>query len=192
MDIFIVENFLLFRGFMKRSFGVWGLWGVAVVSVLGTLFHFLYEWVEGQRWASFVATFSGVNESTWEHMKLFFFPAFLFGVIEWFFFKDIDCFWCIKLRGILCGLILIPVIFYTYNGVIGKSPDWVNITIFFVAVIIAYIYETRLFKENDIRCKYSKLCFLALLVIGVLFIVFTYFTPTLEIFRDPISGSFGI
>ena len=176
---------------MRRSFGIWGLWGVAVVSVLGTVLHFLYEWVDG--WlAVLVAPFSGVNESTWEHMKLFFFPALLFGVFEWFFFKDIRCFWCIKLRGILLGLTLIPIIFYTYNGVIGKSPDWVNITIFFVAVIIAFIYETRLFRNNKSGYEYSKFCFFLLLIIGVLFIIFTFYAPKLDIFKDPITGSYGI
>ena len=48
---------------------------------------------------------------------------FLFAVVQSFFFRDRREYWCVKHRGILLGLALIPVIFYTYNGVVGKSPD---------------------------------------------------------------------
>lgn len=112
---------------MKRSIGFWQLIGFAVTSLGGTLLHFLYEWLDEAVW---IAPFSGVNESTWEHMKLLFWPMFIYAIVQSFFFRDRENFWCIKLRGILLGLVLIPVIFYTYNGVIGKSPDWFNIAIF--------------------------------------------------------------
>ena len=125
---------------MKRSIGSWQFVGFAVTSLLGTILHFLYEWLGEPIW---IAPFSGVNESTWEHMKLLFFPMFLYAILESFFFKDLENFWCVKLKGILLGLGLIPVIFYTYNGVIGKSPDWFNITIFFICAAISYIYETK-------------------------------------------------
>ena len=174
---------------MKRSIGLWQLMGFAVTSLGGTLLHFLYEWT-GE--AVFVAPFSGVNESTWEHMKLLFVPMFIFAIVQSFFFKDRDNFWCIKLRGILLGIILIPVLFYTYNGVIGKSPDWLNIAIFFISAAISYIYETRLFHENKLICKSPKWRIFALCVIALLFVVFTFATPELGIFRDPLTGTYGI
>ena len=174
---------------MKRSIGLWQLWGFAVTSIGGTLLHFLYDWLGGAMW---IAPFSGVNESTWEHMKLLFWPMFIYAVIQSFFFKDTENFLCIKLRGILLGLVLIPVIFYTYNGVIGRSPDWINITIFFVAAAISYIYEARLYNGADTVCLSKKLSFSVLCFIAILFIVFTFRTPTVEIFRDPLTKSFGI
>ena len=174
---------------MKRSMGLWQLWGFALTSVFGTLLHFLYDWLGGSVW---VAPFSGVNESTWEHMKLLFWPTFIFAIIQSFFFKDRADFWCIKLRGILLGQALIPIIFYTYNGVIGKSPDWINITIFFVSAALAYLYENWAFKQDRAECRYPKLAFSALCSLALLFIIFTFRTPELEIFRDPITGTYGI
>ena len=97
---------------MKRSTGLWQLWGFAVTSLGGTILHFLYDWLGGAKW---IAPFSGVNESTWEHMKLLFWPMFIFALVQSFFFRERKDFWCIKLRGILLGLILIPVIFYTFS-----------------------------------------------------------------------------
>lgn len=174
---------------MKQKVNLWELWGFAVASLFGTLLHFLYDWTGG---AVFVAPFSGVNESTWEHMKLLFWPTFVFALVQSFFFKGQGNFWCIKLRGILLGLILIPVIFYTYNGVIGKSPDWINIAIFFVSAAALYLYEAHLFRKNEVRCKRPRLALAILIFIAVLFVVFTFFAPELGIFKDPLGGGYGI
>ena len=63
---------------MKKNSFLWGLGGFTFTSVMGTLLHFLYELSGGRLWA---AVISGVNESTWEHMKLLFWPLFLFALI---------------------------------------------------------------------------------------------------------------
>ncbi len=174
---------------MKRTINLWQLMGFSVTSFLGTVLHFLYEWLGEAPW---ISPFSGVNESTWEHMKLLFWPMLLFAAVQSAFFCDREDFWCIKLRGILLGLILIPVIFYTYNGAIGKSPDWLNIAIFFVTAAIAYLYETRLFKRETLHCRSKKGAILALCVIALLFGLFTFFPPALGIFADPLTGGYGI
>jgi len=171
------------------SIGICQLVGFAVTSLGGTILHFLYSWLGEAIW---IAPFSGVNESTWEHMKLLFWPMLIFALVESFFFRDRGDFWCVKLRGILLGLILIPVLFYTYNGVIGRSPDWLNIAIFFVSAAIAFLYETRLFNSEKLYCKSQKLPIAVLSAIALLFIVFTFITPEIGIFRDPLSGAYGI
>jgi hypothetical protein len=174
---------------MKRSIGLWQWMGFAVTALAGTLLHFLYDWTDESLWA---APFSGVNESTWEHMKLLFWPMLLFAIAQSFFFRDRGDFWCVKLRGTLLGLALIPVLFYTYNGVIGVSPDWINIAIFFVSAAAAYLYENRLFKAENVRCRHAKLAFALLCIIAILFVVFTFLTPEIGIFKDPLTGTYGI
>jgi uncharacterized membrane protein YhaH (DUF805 family) len=174
---------------MKRKAGLWQLMGFAVTALLGTILHFLYDWL-GR--SPLIAPFSGVNESTWEHMKLLFWPMLLFAAVQRFFFRERQDFWCVKLRGILLGIILIPVLFYTYNGVIGSSPDWINIAIFFISAAISYIYETVEFKREKSSCISHRLAFLSLCAVMILFVVFTFFTPEIGIFEDPITGKFGI
>ena len=174
---------------MNRSIRLWQLFGFGVTALGGTLLHFLYDWLGEARW---VAPFSGVNESTWEHMKLLFWPMLAYAVVQSFSFKDQKDFWCIKLRGILLGLTLIPILFYTYNGAVGKSPDWLNIAIFFVSAAAAYLYETRLFERGTETCKRPQLAVAALCLIGVLFVVFTFATPEIGVFRDPLTEEYGI
>ena len=124
-------------------------------------------------------------------MKLLFWPMLLYAVVHSFFFGDRKDFWCIKLRGTLLGLVLIPVLFYTYTGVIGKSPDFINIAIFFIAAAIAYFYEYRLLKKEPSPCDGRK-ALVILLTLAALFVLFTFKVPTLAIFKDPTSGSYGI
>ncbi len=174
---------------MKLSIGIWQWIGFGVTSALGTFLHFLYDLSGGAAWAALI---SGVNESTWEHMKLLFFPMFGFAIVQRSFFSEREDFWCVKLKGILLGLVLIPVIFYTYNGVIGKSPDWINIAIFFISAAVAYIYETRQFNKATAKCRSPKLAVGLLCLIAVLFAVFTFVTPEIGIFKDPLTGTYGI
>ena len=70
---------------MDRSVRLWQLFGFGVTALGGTLLHFLYDWLGGALW---VTPFSGVNESTWEHMKLLFWPMLLFAVVQSRAFRD--------------------------------------------------------------------------------------------------------
>lgn len=174
---------------MKQKLLRWQFAGFAVTAFGGVLLHFLYNWMQ-QR--ILIAPFSSVNESTWEHMKLLFFPMFIFAQFQSRFFKEFKSFWCVKLVGILTGLVLIPMLFYTYNGAIGKSPDWFNIAIFFISAAAAFILETWLFKKNTLHCKSPWLAFALICLIGVLFVVFTFVTPRIPMFQDPLKGTYGI
>lgn len=173
---------------MKRSVSLWQLFGFAVTSLGGTLLHFLYGWSGNAVWT---APFSAVNESTWEHMKLLFFSMFPYALIQSRFFRDFPDFWCVKCKGILLGLGLIPTLFYTVNGVFGKTPDWINIAIFFAAAAIAYLYETRSLARQDASCRYPKAALGLLCLIAVLFAVWTFVPPQINLFRDPLTGGFG-
>ncbi len=174
---------------MKQAVNTWQLWSFAVTALGGTVLHFLYDWLNAAIW---IAPFSGVNESTWEHMKLLFWPMLVFAVVQSFFFKERKDFWCIKLRGILLGLALIPILFYTYNGVIGVSPDWINIIIFFISAAAAYAYEASLLRTITTHCKSPGAALLTLCVIALLFAVFTFVTPKIGIFQDPLTKTYGI
>ncbi|MBR2388518.1 MAG: hypothetical protein IKB02_07120 [Clostridia bacterium] len=174
---------------MKKKIGPYQLLGFSVTALSGTLLHFLYGWLGKALW---VAPFSAVNESTWEHMKILFWPMFIFAIVESLFFREREDFWCVKLKGILLGLTLIPVLFYTYNGAVAKSPDWLNIAIFFISAAAAYIYETRQFNNETTVCRYKKLSIFILILFAFLFVLFTFRTPEIGIFRDPLTGSYGL
>ena len=173
---------------MKKDISLWQLAGFAFTSLGGTLLHYLYEWTGD---SVIVAPFSGVNESTWEHMKLLFFPLFIFALIQSRFFKEDKGFWCTKLYGTVFGLLSIPILFYTANGAFGKTPDWINIAIFFVSAAIVFLLESHLFK-NSFFCRRAHTAFAVFCIIGALFVLFTFLTPQIPLFADPVTGSYGI
>ncbi|MBE6688257.1 MAG: hypothetical protein E7588_03140 [Ruminococcaceae bacterium] len=174
---------------MKKHIALWQFAGFAVTSFLGSILHFLYDWTNENTLSALI---SAVNESTWEHMKILFFPMFIFALIQRRFFKKAENYWCIKLIGTSIGLILIPVLFYTLNGIFGPTPDWVNITIFFVSAATSYILEAILFKADKPQCPFNRTAFLLLCLIGALFIIFTFYPPQILLFRDPLTGTYGI
>ena len=173
---------------MKQQSILWQAAGFAAATFGGTILHFLYDWTGG---SILVSPFSGVNESTWEHMKLLFWPLFLIALIQRRFFRDQENYWCVKLAQILLGLTLIPVLFYTYNGVFGQSPDWINIAIFYLTAALVFLLERWAFKR-DRHCKSPQLALAAICFIGVLFVLFTFKPPQIPLFRDPVTGTYGI
>ena len=169
---------------MKQRSILWQAAGFAAVTFVGTILHFLYDWTGG---SILVSPFSGVNESTWEHMKLLFWPLFLFAMVQRLFFRDQENYWCVKMVEILLGLVLIPVLFYTYNGVFGKSSDWINIAIFYITALLAFLFEWWAFKKDWLQCRFPWLAFAAICLIGVLFVVFTFVPPQFPLFQDPLQ-----
>ncbi len=174
---------------MKQNIDLWQLIGFATTSLLGSLLHFAYD-LTG---LLLLAPFSAVNESTWEHMKLLFFPMLLFALVQRAFpGKAYAGFWSIKLRGTLLGLTLIPILFFTLRGIFGTTPDAVNILIFFLAAGLAYLYETRLFAKAPTPRLPESISLLALGLLTLAFVLFTFYPPAIPLFADPIDGRFGI
>lgn len=162
--------------------------GFVFTGLLGTFLHFLFDLTGGSAAAGLV---SAVNESIWEHMKLIFYPMLLFAALDYAFGgRDGEGFWCIKLRGILLALVLIPVLYYSYTGILGRSADWFNVTIFFLAAGAAFGAENRLFRSGGCRLP-AWAALLLLAVLAALFTVFTFRPPHIPLFQDPITGSYG-
>ena len=174
----------------KRLF-YWELAGALFTAALGTLLHFVYDWSGG--WGA-AAAFSAVNESTWEHMKLLFFPLFLFSVVQVCVMgRNYPNFLAVRAVSILTGLVLIPVLFYTYTGVLGRSVDWVNIALFFLAALGAFLLDFRLLRRSRISAPWQQI--LGLIVLWALafcFVWCTFHPVELALWRDPVTGGYGV
>lgn len=175
---------------MRKSPSLWQMAGFIFTSIAGTLLHFLYE-LSGEMLLA--APFAAVNESIWEHMKLLYFPMLVYALIEYFVWgKHAEAFWCVKLLGIVLGLILIPVLYYTYTGALGINADWFNIAIFFFAAGLTFWVEAQLFRREWYCPISARAAVLLLVLIGGAFAVWTFCPPQLPLFRDPLTGSYGI
>ena len=126
-------------------------------------------------------------------MKLVFIPSLIFALIQSVNgVKDYECFWFVKLIGILLGTISIPVLFYTLGGVFGELSAIVNIAIFFIAVFIEYLTELILFNKLNCKRRLKWFSIIVLIIILVLFFAFTFNPPNLPLFLDPVTNGYGI
>ena len=175
---------------MKRSVLRWELIGVIVISVLGTILHFAFEW--SGEWAP-LGAISAVNESVWEHLKIGFWPALFYAILEYPFLKRFtNNFMIAKAAGICAIPVGIVVLFYSYTAAIGRHILVVDILIFIIAIAVGQIISYRILVEHQLSRLLSKLGLALLLLLAVCFVLFTFFPPELPIFRDPMIGTYGV
>ena len=154
--------------------------GILSVSLLGTLLHFTYRW-SGRH--PLIGLIAPVNESVWEHMKLLFFPMLLFGLGSLKGETD-ACRISAFHAGLLMGTLLMPVLYYSYTSALGHSILAVDITIFYICVIAAFLIYRGL-SGSCLLEKYSHVTSMAVFLLLICFLLFTYFPPGFSIFKDP-------
>lgn len=167
----------------------WQVIVVIISLILGTLLHFTYEW-SGRN--TLVGVFSAVNESTWEHLKLTFYPMLLMAIIGYFVIgEQSKNYWASQAIGIFVAIAFITIFFYTYTGITGVNIDILNIGSFIVAVILGqYITYRILASENFYNVELMSIILLSLLLL--IFILYTFNPPQIPYFKDPINGTYAI
>jgi hypothetical protein len=155
--------------------------GAIFVLITGFLSHFVYEWSGNNFILGF---FFPVNESTWEHMKLCFFPMLVYALFMNQKLKaDEPCVTSALLSGILLGTFSIPVMFYTYSGILGRNYLPLDIAIFVLSVILAFLAVYHLTRSCRMVSCTAVVGFLVF-AMAVCFVVFTYLPPNLALFTS--------
>ena len=104
--------------------------------------------------------------------------------LNWQLKKEYPCISCALHFGILLGTFLIPVIFYTYSGILGTNLTVLDISTFIISVILAFYVVYRL----TLTCKmkpYKLYIMLLVYIVAICFLIFTYHTPNIGIFISP-------
>lgn len=156
--------------------------GIIFVIATGTIWHFVYEWSGSSRIAGL---FFPINESTWEHMKMCFFPMLLYSFyMNRKLKKTCPCITSALLTGILSGTFSIPIIFYTYTGILGHHCLILDISVFIESILIAFYSVYRLTLSCRLK-SWQNILILLTAILGVCFLLFTYFPPNIGIFANP-------
>ncbi len=175
----------------KRKIIYWQIAAVIFTWILGTLLHFTYEWFGGN---NIVGLFSATNESTWEHLKLSFFPMTIFSIIEGIFlYKDSNNYVESKSIAIFLTILLITGIFYTYTGVLGTNFAFIDILSFYISVAIGeWIAYRIMIKKEESTIVTKVLSGIIVLFLLICFIAFTFNPPEVNYFKDPITNEYGV
>ncbi len=172
----------------KEKIRKYQIFSVLFTFVLGTLLHFTYNW-SGEN--KLVAIFSAINESTWEHLKLLYFPMLFSTIIGYFYIgKNTSNFLCSKAIGIITSLCFTIIFFYTYAGILGKDIPAIDISSFFISATLGELVSYALIV-NKFKCN-NKVYIAVLVILFLSFVTFTFYTPKIGLFRDPVTGMYGI
>jgi hypothetical protein len=204
--LYLESSFLLlFRGngvgeiLSKRRILIWEIIGICVIIIAGGPLHSLFE--ASGYWRP-VALIAAVNESIWEHMKMFFWPGLLFAGIQYLFTRGrIPNYWF----GKLVGLIITPVVsvtaFVAYLAIERASgefapSDVISISVSTLSVFVGQAACYWALTSPSVPTKVVRFSPLGYLLLFVAFSSFTYFPPKLYLFEQqhhymPI-GEYGI
>jgi hypothetical protein len=173
-----------------KSLLKWELWGIAFIFFVGSALHFLFE-ATGQ-WPP-AGAIAAVNESVWEHLKLTFWPALVWGLLEYRLQKEAQKnFWWAKALGIYAMPITIAAIFYTYTAIVGHSILVVDIATFGLAAAVGQLISYKIIAGKVIPFWLNFAGIILLICLGSAYILFTYITPHWHIFLDEGANGYGI
>lgn len=175
-----------------KSFIIWCIFTI----LLGVCFHFIYDLLNRP---FLIGLFFPVNESIWEHLKLVLLPLTIFGINYSFITrkknKSLNNFWYYLSISIILSMIIIPTLHYTYHGIFKTVPDFVNIIIYIISIIISFYYLYINLSKEYIKQNSKNKNNIGIMIIASLFLIFitlTIYPPRLELFKDPITQTFGI
>lgn len=173
----------------KKQLRVLEIFGAIFGIVLGTLLHFTFEWF-GRN--IYVGLFSAVNESVWEHTKLFFFPVILFMVVEYYYLRNPKKLLWAKFVESVFGILFLISFYYTYTGVLGFESLFIDIGSFiFAAIIGKYISYKLLIKDKEPLTSPFILA-ISLIAIIIFFIYATFTPPPVSLFKETETNTYGM
>ena len=169
---------------MNKDIKKWTIAGVIFTIIIGSLLHFVYEW-SGKN--AIVGIFSPINESTWEHLKMLFWPAVVFSIVEFLFIgKHYKNYITGRAVALFVGILMIITLFYTYTGVLGTHYTVIDIAIFVISVIISFYVGYRItVSRNKVNGLISFAAFVSIALLVFAFVYFTGNPAKIPLFKDP-------
>jgi hypothetical protein len=162
---------------------------MVIIIILGTSLHFTFEWSGFQE---IVGIFSAINESVWEHMKIAFMPSLLFMIIEYrYLYKKTNNFFFAKALGIYTTIIIIPIIYYAYT-IFMEHNLTIDILSFVFAIIVGQLISYKMLTSKQLSKNLRLISIIALIILGLAFVIFTFYPPQIHLFQDSVTGEYGL
>lgn len=160
--------------------------GFVLISALGSLFHFVFKWSGNNKVVGF---FTAVNESTWEHLKLAFFPTFIWTIVG--LFLGLNNFALAVFVALATIKAVIVTFFYTYTFFTKKSILFLDIFSFFLAVGLSMYFAYLITSAAQFAPVFNIIGIVGTALFALTFALFTIFPPKHFMFIDPITKQYG-
>lgn len=174
----------------RRGAARWELAGVLFILGTGAALHFAFDWSHGFK---LIAPFVAVNESVWEHLKMAFWPAVMWALLERVPLRGrVNNFPLAKTSGILVLTFAIAAFYYGYSSVLGYGILAIDAGLFVLCVLGGQFLSYRMLTGDERSPYLNRIAPLALIAVGIVFTVFTFVPPHAAPFVDGPTGTYGI
>jgi hypothetical protein len=179
---------------MRRKLILWEIAGFFFIGLIGAALHFTFELSDFSN--RVVAFFSAVNESTWEHLKMVFWPGFIFMLIEYTYVRgSVNNYFIAKTVGLFVMPLVIAIGWYAYTPFTGKSIFPLDLALFYLAVAVGQIISYKILTAPKMKPEIHSAAVAGFAVLLVVFSLFTFYPPRIFLFEhmDLLdTGQYGI
>ncbi len=172
----------------------WEIGGFFFIGLVGAALHFTYELSDFS--SNVVAYFSAVNESTWEHLKMAYFPGLVFALVEYTYVREeVNNYLVAKAASLLVMPLVIVAGWYLYAPAVGRSIFPVDLALFYLAVLAGQIVSYKLLTRPQLAAVSRRYAVAALLALFLAFSTFTFYPPRIFLFENfdlLDTGQYGI
>ena len=183
----------------KRKILIWEIICVLGIVMPGGPLHEVFAQSGGWRPLALIAP---VNESVWEHLKMFFWPWLLMACIQYLIMRPrIPHYWYGKLVALVLTPVVSSILYYIYMAVEHATGDFspsdvVNILLSTVSVCIGQAACYFVLIRPAVSADFTRFTKAGYAVLVFAFSTFTYFAPPIFLFEQnhhyqPI-GEYGI
>ncbi len=164
--------------------------GAVAIYIIASVLHFVYDLSGG---STLSVLFGAVNESVWEHVKIFAVGYVAWALIELLWLKPpFKKFVTAKTFSLYFLSLSIIVFFYTYN-LFTEEPililDLLSSAFF---VILSQYFSYKLTTTQRKTEDYFYVALMLLMSYFVMFFSFTVYPPQIDLFKDSVTGMYGI
>ena len=179
---------------MNKHILKWEIASYIFIGLVGASLHFTYELSNFS--SNVVAYFSAVNESTWEHLKMVFFPGLLFALIEYTYVREeANNYLVAKAASLLIMPLVITAGWYLYAPIVGRNIFPLDLFIFYVAGLAGQVASYKLMTRPPLVQKFQRYALGVIMVLFLAFSTFTFYPPKIFLFEHlelKNTGQFGI
>ncbi len=172
----------------------WILWGIPVLFIAGSLMHFVYEWSGN---STIAGIFAPANESVWEHLKLTFWPMLIWWFVGYFIIckrnemSAAQWFVPCAVSIVVCPLVIVSF-YYTYTGSLGIQSLILDIFSLLLGLAAGQGLALHVYTYAKFKAISFYIAIAILILIAIAFTVFTFAPPQIPLFKDPLTGNYGI
>ena len=182
----------------RLKLALWEIGCVFWICFAGAILHFAFELSD--YWTP-LALIAAVNESAWEHTKMYFWPGLIYVLVQYTYTRDVaNNYWLGKAAALTITPIAIFATYYGYMGYLdvtgGKASLSTMLAIMVFGVSLGQFASYRILVMPPLSASVRRYALPTYAVLIGMFGTFTYFPPKVFLFENffcyEYTGDYGI